>query len=60
MSETVVRPVDVRPFRALLASIVSGALILGLGSRVVMRVIAILAGPEHEGASTAGGNIVGQ
>ena len=60
MSETVVSAVDVGPLRALLASIVSGALVLGLGSRVVMRVIAILAGPEHEGASTSGGNIVGQ
>jgi hypothetical protein len=60
MSETVVSAVDVPPLRALLANIVSGALVLGLGSRVVMRVIAILAGPEHEGASTGGGNIVGQ
>ena len=52
---------DVRPWaRALLGSVLAGALVLGFGSRVVMRVIAILAGPGHSGESTIGGNIVGR
>ncbi len=53
--------VDAKPWwKALGGCVVAGALVLGLGSRLVMRVIALLAGPEYQGASTRGGNIVGQ
>ena len=53
--------VDAKPWwKALSGCVVAGAVVLGLGSRLVMRVIAMLADPQFQGASTSGGNIVGE
>jgi hypothetical protein len=42
-----------------LAGLVAGAVVAGVGSRVVMKVVALVAGPDAHGALTANGNRVG-
>ena len=46
-------------FKAWLGCVVAGGIVLGLGSRLVMRVIAVMAEPQFQGAATSGGNVVG-
>jgi hypothetical protein len=40
-------------------AVIVGAVVLGLGSRVVMRIVGALATPEHAGEATVAGNVVG-
>jgi hypothetical protein len=42
-----------------LAGLVAGAVVAGVGSRVVMKIVALAAGPDAHGALTANGNRVG-
>jgi hypothetical protein len=46
--------------KAWLGCVLAGGVALGLGSRVVMRVIAMMAEPRYQGATTGGGNVVGE
>ena len=51
----------VRPWLlAALGCVLASALVLGGGSRIVMRVTALIAGPGFHGTTTTGGNTVGQ
>jgi hypothetical protein len=45
----------VRYGRLMLGGILAGTVVFGLGSRVAMRLVGILASPEHQGESTAFG-----
>jgi hypothetical protein len=45
---------------SVLAGIVAGLIVGGLGSRIVMRIVGIIAGPEMVGAVTDAGNRVGE
>jgi hypothetical protein len=49
----------VRYGRLMLGGILAGAVVFGLGSRVAMRLVGILASPEHQGETTAFG-VVGK
>lgn len=49
-----------RVFSLGLAGIIAGAIVGGLGSRLVMRISAIAAGPARQGMLTEGGNRVGE
>ena len=48
---------DVRYGRLILAGMVVGAVVFGLGSRGLMRLVGILASPEHVGETTAFGQV---
>jgi hypothetical protein len=49
---------EVVPFgKLIVGAIVVGAVVFGLGSRVAMRVVGILASPEHAGEKTAFGTV---
>jgi hypothetical protein len=45
---------------ALAAGVIAGAVVAGLGGRLAMRIIGILAGADAAGAVTANGNVVGE
>ena len=48
---------DVRYGRLILGGVAAGAVVFGVGSRVAMRVVGIMASPQHVGEPTAFGTI---